>query len=191
MIRSLIAKSEEGGIYPKWDMASNYTGTMIGYHAVSLVADAWAKGCRSFDVRKAYRAALRAAEYDTTGIRCPDWMIPYVMPRARYWKNAVGYVPCDRDKEAVAKALEYAYDDWCIALLARELGDTANARRYEAFAQGYRTYYDPSTGFMRGWTPAASGASLSIRMRRITGTMTIARGMPGSGAGLFPTIRRG
>ena len=77
-------------------------------------------------------------------------MIPYVMPRARYWKNAVGYVPCDRDKEAVAKALEYAYDDWCIALLARELGDTANARRYEAFAQGYRTYYDPSTGFMRG-----------------------------------------
>lgn len=150
MIRSLIAKSEEGGIYPKWDMASNYTGTMIGYHAVSLVADAWVKGCRSFDVRKAYRAALRAAEYDTTGICCPDWMIPYVMPRARYWKNAVGYVPCDRDKEAVAKALEYAYDDWCIALLARELGDTANARRYEAFAQGYRTYYDPSTGFMRG-----------------------------------------
>ena len=50
----------------------------------------------------------------------------------------------------MAKALEYAYDDWCIALLARELGDTANARRYEAFAQGYRTYYDPSTGFMRG-----------------------------------------
>lgn len=150
LIRSLITKSEEGGIYPKWDMASNYTGTMIGYHAVSLITDAYMKGYRNFDVQKAYSAALRAAEYDTTGIHCPDWMIPYVMPRARYWKNEVGYVPCDKDNEAVAKALEYAYDDWCIAVLARELGDTANARKYETFAQGYRNYYDASTGFMRG-----------------------------------------
>ena len=122
-IRSLIKKSEEGGIYPKWDMASNYTATMIGYHAVSLIADAYAKGYRDFDIQKAYKAALRAAEYDTTGIKCPRWMIPYLMPVARYYKNTIGYIPCDKDNEAVAKGLEYAYDDWCIAQLASALGD--------------------------------------------------------------------
>lgn len=149
-IRSLIKKSEEGGIFPKWDMASNYTGTMIGYHAVSLIADAYTKGYRNFDVQKAYKASLRAAEYDTTGIKCPDWMIPYVMPKARYYKNTIGYVPCDKDNEAVAKALEYAYDDWCIAVLAKELGDSANYQKYQNFAKGYQTYYDKQTGFMRG-----------------------------------------
>lgn len=149
-IRSLIKKSEQGGIYPKWDMASNYTATMIGYHAVSLIADAYAKGYRDFDIQKAYKAALRAAEYDTTGIKCPRWMIPYLMPAARYYKNKMGYIPCDKENEAVAKGLEYAYDDWCIAQLASALGDTANAVKYTRFAKGYQKYYDSSTGFMRG-----------------------------------------
>ena len=159
---------------------------MIGYHAVSLVADAWAKGCRSFDVRKAYRAALRAAEYDTTGIRCPDWMIPYVMPRARYWKNAVGYVPCDRDKEAVAKRWSMPTTTgvspcWPANWATRPM--PAGMRPLRRVTALITIRPRASCG---GWIPAASGVSLSIRMRRITGTMTIARGMPGSGAGLFP-----
>ena len=150
LIRSLIRKSEEGGIYPKWDMASNYTATMIGYHAASLVADAYMKGYRDFDVQKAYKAALRAAEYDTAHIKCNPYILPYLMPKARYYKNKLGYIPCDKENEAVAKALEYAYDDWCIATLARELGDEKNAAKYEKFAKAYQTYYDKSTGFMRG-----------------------------------------
>ena len=149
-IRSLIQKESEGGVFPMWELAGNYTGTMIGYHAVSLIADAHMKGCRDFDVQAAYRGCLRTAEYDTTGIKCPPLVLPHLMPQAKYWKNKIGYVPCDKDNEAVAKALEYAYDDWCISVLARELGDTANHWKYAGFSKGYMRYFDPSTRFMRG-----------------------------------------
>ncbi|MDD7304311.1 MAG: GH92 family glycosyl hydrolase [Prevotellaceae bacterium] len=149
-IRSLIQKESEGGVFPMWELAGNYTGTMIGYHAVSLIADAYMKGCRDFDVQAAYRGCLRTAEYDTTAIQCPPLVLPHLMPQAKYWKNKIGYVPCDKDNEAVAKALEYAYDDWCISVLARELGDTANHRKYAGFSKGYMRYFDPSTRFMRG-----------------------------------------
>lgn len=63
-IRSLILKSQEGGVFPKWELAGNYTGTMIGYHAVSLIADAYTKGIADFDLQDAYKACLRVAEYD-------------------------------------------------------------------------------------------------------------------------------
>ncbi len=149
-IRSLVLKQKEGGIFPMWELAGNYTGTMIGYHAASLVADAYTKGYRDFDVQEAYRACLRAAEYDTTGIHCPDLVLPHLMPPAKYWKNKIGYVPCDKDNESVAKALEYAYDDWCISVLADALGDEQNRSKYAAFAEGYKVYFDPVTRFMRG-----------------------------------------
>ena len=61
-IRCLIRKGEEGGIVPKWELASNYTGCMIGYHFVSLAADAYAKGQRDFDTRKALMAGVRLAK---------------------------------------------------------------------------------------------------------------------------------
>jgi len=149
-IRSLIKKHQEGGIFPKWDCVSNYTGTMVGYHAASLVADSYVKGYRDFDVQEAYKACLRAAEYDTTGIVAPSWLIPYVMPKARYYKNTLGYIPCDRENESVAKALEYAYDDWCISVLADSLGDTETKEKYARFADAYEFYFDPATRFMRG-----------------------------------------
>lgn len=149
-IRSLLLKHREGGIFPMWDVASNYTGTMIGYHAVPVIVDAYVKGSRDFDVEEAYRACLRAAEYDTAGIRCPALVLPHLMPQAKYDKNAMGYVPCDKDNEAVAKALEYAYDDWCISVFADSLGHLGVKEKYARFAQAYRTYFDPSTRFMRG-----------------------------------------
>ena len=149
-IRSLILKQREGGIFPMWELAGNYTGTMIGYHAASIIADAYTKGYRDFDVQDAYKACIRAAEYDTTGILCPPLVLPHLMPQAKYWKNKIGYVPCDKDNESVAKALEYAYDDWCISLLAEALGDGPNREKYAAFAKGYQVYFDASTRFMRG-----------------------------------------
>ncbi|HIZ31929.1 MAG TPA: GH92 family glycosyl hydrolase [Candidatus Bacteroides merdigallinarum] len=149
-IRSLLVKQREGGVFPKWELAANYTGTMIGYHAASLIADSYAKGQRDFDVQEAFRACLRTAEYDTTGIHTVRWMVPFLMPAAKYWKNKIGYIPCDKDNEAVAKALEYAYDDWCISQLAEALGNDSVQAQYAAFAQGYKTYFDPSTRFMRG-----------------------------------------
>lgn len=149
-IRSLIQKEKEGGVFPMWELAGNYTGTMIGYHAVSLIADSYAKGYRNFDVKEAYRACLRTAEYDTTGIITHPRVLPHLMPQAKYWKNKIGYVPCDKDNESVAKALEYAYDDWCISQLAEAMGDEPNRTKYAAFAEGYKVYFDPSTRFMRG-----------------------------------------
>ncbi|MCF0160159.1 MAG: glycoside hydrolase family 92 protein, partial [Bacteroidaceae bacterium] len=151
-IRSLIAKGEEGGLVPKWDCGSNYTGCMIGYHYVSLVADAYTKGYRNYNVDLAYKHMLRSAEYDTTGITkaCPKWLYPEIMPEARDWKNKLGYIPCDKNNESVAKALEYAYDDWCIAVLADALGDQANSEKYHHFAKAYKEYFDPAVGYMRG-----------------------------------------
>lgn len=149
-IRSLLLKSREGGIFPMWDLASNYTGTMIGYHAASLIADAYTKGYADFDLQEAYRACLRAAEYDTTGIKCPDLVLPHLMPMAKYYKNTIGYIPCDRENESVAKALEYAYDDYCISVLAEATGDYKNSQKYARFAKAYTLYFDPSVRFMRG-----------------------------------------
>ena len=149
-IRSLIQKQREGGVFPMWELAGNYTGTMIGYHAVPVIVDAYMKGYHNFDVNEAYKACLRVAEYDTTGIKCPPLGLPHLMPQAKYWKNKIGYVPCDKDNEAVAKALEYAYNDWCISAFAESLGDAANHEKYAKFAEGYKTYFDPSTRFMRG-----------------------------------------
>ena len=149
-IYSLLQKHKEGGIFPMWDLASNYTGTMIGYHAVSLIADAYTKGYADFDLNEAYKACLRAAEYDTTGIVCPALVLPHLMPQAKYYKNKLGYVPCDKDNESVAKALEYAYDDYCISILAGAIGDKANQTKYEKFAKAYQYYFDPETRFMRG-----------------------------------------
>ena len=149
-INSLIKKHQEGGIYPMWDLASNYTGTMIGYHAVPVIVDAYMKGYRNFDAPEAYKASLRAAEYDTTGIKCPDLVLPHLMPKAKYYKNAIGYIPCDRENESVAKALEYAYDDWCISIFAEAMNDFENKAKYERFAKAYEFYFDKSTRFMRG-----------------------------------------
>lgn len=149
-IRSLILKSQEGGVFPKWELAGNYTGTMIGYHAVSLIADAYTKGIADFDLQEAYKACLRVAEYDTTGIKCPPEVLPFLMPKAKYYKNTLGYIPCDRENESVAKALEYAYDDYCISILAEAVGDYENQEKYAKFAKAYTHYFDPSTRFMRG-----------------------------------------
>ena len=149
-INSLIRKHQEGGIYPMWDLASNYTGTMIGYHAVPVIVDAYMKGYRNFDAHEAYKASLRAAEYDTTGIKCPDLVLPHLMPKAKFYKNAIGYIPCDRENESVAKALEYAYDDWCISIFAEAMNDFENKAKYERFAKAYEFYFDKSTRFMRG-----------------------------------------
>ncbi|MCQ2267424.1 MAG: GH92 family glycosyl hydrolase [Bacteroidaceae bacterium] len=151
-IRSLIKKGQEGGVVPKWDCGANYTGCMIGYHYVSLLADNYVKGYRNYDIEEAYKAALRAAEYSTEGITeaCPEWLYPYIMPIGRKYNHEVGYVPCDKDNEAVAKGLEYAFNDWCISVLADSLGKKEDAVRYAGYAKNYKNYFDPEIGFMRG-----------------------------------------
>lgn len=151
-IRSLIKKGQEGGLVPKWDCGANYTGCMLGYHFASLVTDSYVKGYRDFDVEEALQQARRCAEYSTEGITpaCPEFLYPYIMPISRYYKETIGYSPCDKDKETVSKALEYAYDDWCIAVLADSLKQSEIAKRYYSYSQLYRRFFDKETGFMRG-----------------------------------------
>ena len=149
-LNSLLLKADEGGILPMWELASNYTGTMIGYHTASMLADAVAKGQNSFPVEKALKASVRAAEYDPTGIVAPEAVVACLMPQAKYYKNLQGWVPSDKDHESVAKALEYAYDDWAIARLAETAGHEDIRAKYDSLGQAYRHYFDPETRFMRG-----------------------------------------
>ena len=151
-INALLKQYRDGGILPMWELAGNYTGTMIGYNAVPVIVDAYMKGDRGFDARLALEACLRSAEYDTlASIATTDYLKhAALMPISKYYKNTLGYVPCDKEHEAVAKGLEYAYDDWCISRLAGALGDTATQRRYAEFGRSYRHYFDPVVRFMRG-----------------------------------------
>lgn len=151
-IGALLQQYQDGGILPMWELAGNYTGTMIGYHAVPVIVDAYMKGDRSFDADLALKACLRSAEYDTVS---PVHASPYIfhnqlMPKSKYYKNTLGYIPCDTEMESVAKGLEYAYNDWCISVFAEALGDTATQNLYAGRSQAYRNYFDPSVGFMRG-----------------------------------------
>ena len=189
-IRSLIKKHQEGGIFPKWDCVSNYTGTMVGYHAASLVADSYVKGYRDFDVQEAYKACLRAAEYDTTGIVAPGWLIPYVMPKARYYKNTLGYIPCDRENESVAKALEYAYDDWCISVLADSWEILKPRRNMPVLRMRTNFILILPPVSCADWIVKVNGVPRSIPVLPITVMMIIVKELHGSGLGLFRMIFR-
>ncbi len=142
-INTFIKQYEQGGTLPVWELASNETGCMIGYHSVSVIADAMVKGIKGFDYAKAYEASKNSAMLDHLGLDA-------------YKKN--GFIAIDDEHESVSKTLEYAYDDWCIAQMA---GPTLLARPddYAYFmerSQNWRNVFDRSTGFMRprrngGW----------------------------------------
>ena len=149
-VRSLLTKYAEGGLLPMWELAGNYTATMTGYHAVPVIVDAYMKGDRDFDINLAYEACLKSADYDTTNIVTPQKVKNALVLKSKYYKNKLGYAPCDFEHETVAKGLEYAYNDWCISLFAKELGDDIRYERFEELGKAYRYYYDSTTGFMRG-----------------------------------------
>lgn len=153
-IRSLLRKYDEAGILPKWELASNETGTMIGYHAVSVIADAMMKGQCDFDIDKAREACLRSSVYDTTGIT--PWidrkiLNDKVMPISIKYKNELGYIPCDVvNGGSVSQGLEYAYNDWLIAQMYKDSGRKDIYDRYMGLSRNYRNYFDPDTKLMRG-----------------------------------------
>ena len=152
-IRTLLRKYDEGGILPKWELASNETGTMIGYHAVSVIADAMMKHQCDFDVNKALEACLRSSVYDTTGVT--PWMdrgILYgkMISKAIKYKNELGYIPCDVTGGSVSQGLEFAYNDWLIAQMYKENNRKDIYDKYMKLGQNYRAYFDPETKLMRG-----------------------------------------
>ncbi len=133
-IRSLLAKYNDGGRLPMWPLAGNYTDDMIGYHAVSVIADAWMKGIRGYDGEKALLSMEQIADMNRLGLK--------------YYKET-GFVPDNRQGESVSKTLEYCYDDWCIAQMARTLGKDSVYTRFHRRAWTYRNVFDTTRLFMR------------------------------------------
>ncbi|HEY8681528.1 MAG TPA: GH92 family glycosyl hydrolase, partial [Rhodanobacter sp.] len=136
-IRSLIAARETSpfGILPVWAYQGLETWCMIGYHAVPMIADAYIKGVRGFDADAAMRAMVASATYAPYG-DLGDYM-------------KLGYVPIDKEPEGASKTLEYAYDDWSLAQMARAMGKPAIAATFDRRAGNWRHAYDPRSGFMR------------------------------------------
>ncbi len=148
-INTFIRQYEQGGRLPVWELAANETDCMIGYHAVSVIADAMAKGIKGFDYEKAYAAAKHSAELDHFGL-------------AGYKKR--GYISMEDENESVSRTLEYAYDDWCIAQIGRIVFqrridyhqfnvETAKLKdeiaKYEQRARYFENLFDSKTGFFR------------------------------------------
>ena len=133
-IRTLLRQYKEGGQLPIWELAANYTGCMIGYHAIPVIADAYSKGIIDFDVDLALKAMIHSANQDDLGLKS--------------YKEK-GFISASDEPESVSKSLEYAYDDWCIALIADQLGDTITAKYFYQRAQNYKNLYDPESGFFR------------------------------------------
>lgn len=134
MINSMLSMYETTGELPIWPLSSGETGTMIGYHSVSVIADAYMKGIRGFDAQKALEAMKKSS---------------WVTRKATdiYAKN--GFIPANIKKESVSCLLEYAYDDWCISQFAKALGDEKTAGEYAQRALSYINVFDSSTGFFR------------------------------------------
>jgi hypothetical protein len=134
-IRTFLRQYKDGGQLPVWELASTYTGCMIGYHSVPVIADAFAKGITDFDQELALSAMVHSAEMDVLGL--PSY------------RNK-GYMATGDEPESVSKTLEYAYDDWCIADYASRIGRDDIAAAYMNRAQHYKNLYNEETGFLQG-----------------------------------------
>jgi len=149
-IRAMLTKYDESGALPMWELASNETGTMIGYNAVPVIVDAYMKGYRNFDVEKAFNAMVHASTYDSSLVFVDDEVKHGIMPRAKYYNETLGFIPSDKENESVSKALEFAYNDWCISQMAKALGKEADYKKFAERSKRYVRYFDAKTGFMRG-----------------------------------------
>jgi predicted alpha-1,2-mannosidase len=136
-VRSLLAsrKTSPHGILPVWQFQGQETWTMIGYHAVPVIADAYLKGVRGFDADEALDAMVASATYAPYG-GLSDYM-------------KLGYVAIDREPEAASKTVEYAYDDWTIARMAEAMGRKDVAATFFKRAGNWRNSFDAKTGFLR------------------------------------------
>jgi predicted alpha-1,2-mannosidase len=138
MINSMLAHYDQSveQMLPIWSLQANETWCMIGYHAAPVIVDAYLKGVKGFDPARAYEAIKTTA------------MNPNYDNVATYAK--LGWVPFEKENESVSKTLEYAYDDFCIAQMARALGKKEDANYFAKRAGNYKNLFDPSVGLMRG-----------------------------------------
>ena len=137
MISSMLAHSDQSvhKMLPVWSHYANENWCMIGYHSVSVIADAIVKGNTGFDPEKALQTCVNTAK------------VPYYDGLEYYMK--MGYVPEDKNGSSVSKTLEYAYDDWAIAQAAKKLGKTDIYNEFIERSKNYKNVYDAKKGFMR------------------------------------------
>ncbi|MGQ2983262.1 GH92 family glycosyl hydrolase [Flavobacterium sp.] len=137
MMRSMLAHYDQSvhKALPVWSHYANENWCMIGYHSASVLADGIIKGNLAYDPEKALEACI-----NSSNLKYYDGIEHY---------SKMGYVPEDKNGASVSKTLEYAYDDWCIAQIAKRLGKTDIYNEYMKRSENYKNVFDKSTGFMR------------------------------------------
>lgn len=154
MMQSLVVKAEQGGWLPIFPCWNEYTAAMIGDHAISAMADAWVKGVRGFDMNKAYKY-MRKNAFEANADR-----ESYVNGKGRRAMESYlkfDYIPMEdpvneafHKKEQVSRTLEYAYDDFALAQVAKDLGKEEDYTELIRRSKNYRNVIDPSIGWARG-----------------------------------------
>ena len=144
VINTMIAQYEQGGWLPTPQQFGNsYTNDMIGDHPVNVILDAYQKGIRNFNLEKAYEAVRKNAmetppsDNRSRGRVGLEYYLKY------------GYIPYDKLKESVSRTMEYSYNDWCVAQLAKALGKSEDYQMFMKRAENYKNVFDKSTGFAR------------------------------------------
>jgi predicted alpha-1,2-mannosidase len=135
IINTMLSYYETRNILPVWTLYANETNTMTGYHSIPVIVEAYKKGIRGFDAEKAYDAMKTTMMQDERGLN--------------YYKK-YGYIPYSLLDESVTITLEYAYDDWCVAQMAKELGKNDDYQFFLNRSKAYQHLFDSETGFMRG-----------------------------------------
>lgn len=142
MQEGLANAYREGGWLPEW-ASPGYRNIMVGNNSASVVADAWVKGVRSKDIETLYEAVVK-------GSKNAGPMTAVGRAGANYY-NELGYVPYDvKIHENVARSLEYAYDDFAIYQVAKDLNKKEDIPFYESRAYNYKKLFDAQNGLMRG-----------------------------------------
>ena len=134
ILNSMLAFYKENGLLPVWDLSTNETNCMTGYHAVPVLADAILKGIKGIDDQLAFTAMKASAMENIRGCN---------------FYRQYGYIPQDKYGASVTNTLEYSYDDWCIAQVAQKLGYNDDYKYFMKRAASWKNLYDPNTGFMR------------------------------------------
>lgn len=134
IINTFLAHYDEYGLLPVWSLLGNETNCMTGYHSVPIIVDAYFKGFDGFDAERALEAMQASAAQN---IRATDLYREY------------GYIPHDKAGQSVTRTLEYAFDDWCIAVMAEDLGNREVADEFFKRSKYYEALFDPRSKFMR------------------------------------------
>ncbi len=129
-MKTFLEIYKNGGRLPHWEIWGEYSGSMIGHHSLPIILDAYQKGIRDFDVNLAYKAMKNQVEHNG-------------------YYSRMGFIPANKGGGSVSVVMEFAYNDWCLAEMAKVLGKEEDYLVYQQRAQFYKNIYDSQTGFMR------------------------------------------